>query len=183
MQESIIIPARFRGPPESGNGGYVAGAIAECFADTQPSEADAAIEVTLRAPTPLDRSMTVSRPDDDSLQLILGETLIAEACRTRLELDVPEPPSFAAALAAQPQSASFFEHINPLLPEGRGDVAHGFCHMAPSRGHTDHDDIGIAALGYGASLGDSAALPHAHGLPAVDDLGDSSHRHITWFPG
>ncbi|TNF82422.1 MAG: hypothetical protein EP301_11915 [Gammaproteobacteria bacterium] len=127
MQESIIIPARFRGPPESGNGGYVAGAIAECFAEKQSPETDDAIEVTLRAPTPLDRSMTVIRPNDDSVQLILGETLIAEARRTQLELDVPEPPSFAAALAAQPQSPSFFEHINPLLPEGMGFHPICFC--------------------------------------------------------
>ncbi len=31
MQASIVIPTTFRGPPDSGNGGYVAGAIAECF--------------------------------------------------------------------------------------------------------------------------------------------------------
>ena len=127
MQESITVPARFRGPPESGNGGYVAGVIAELFPSPQSPAPDAAIEVTLRAPTPLDRAMQVARPDDDSLQLILGETLIAEARRTRLTLDVPEPPSFAAALAAQPESPSFFENINPLLPEGTGFHPICFC--------------------------------------------------------
>ncbi len=127
MQESIIIPARFRGPPESGNGGYVAGVIAECFPKQPAATADSAIEVTLRAPIPLDRAMTTLRPDDDSLQLILGETLIAEASRTELALEVPEPPSFAAALAAQPESPSFFEHINPLLPKGTGFHPICFC--------------------------------------------------------
>lgn len=127
MQESIIIPARFRGPPESGNGGYVAGAIAECFAGEDSSAADAAIEVTLRAPTPLDRVMNVVRRDDDTLQLILGETLIAEAVRTRLELDIPEPPSFEAALSAQPRSPSFYENVNPMLPQGTGFHPICFC--------------------------------------------------------
>ena len=55
MQESIIIPARFRGPPESGNGGYVAGVVAEQFLKATRRPADTAIEVTLRAPTPLDQ--------------------------------------------------------------------------------------------------------------------------------
>ena len=125
MQESIIIPARFRGPPESGNGGYVAGVIAECFKETQAPHS--AVEVTLRAPTPLDRSMTAIRPDDDTLQLILGETLIAEARRTELILEVPAPPSFADALSAQPESPAFFENINPLVPEGTGFHPICFC--------------------------------------------------------
>jgi hypothetical protein len=127
MQESIIIPARFRGPPDSGNGGYVAGAIAECFAAELSATADAAVEVTLRAPTPLDRSMNLLRPDNDGVQLILGETLIAEARRTRLALEIPEPPSYAAALAARPQSPSFFQNVNPLLPEGTGFHPICFC--------------------------------------------------------
>jgi len=127
MQESIIIPARFRGPPESGNGGYVAGAIAECFQSSGTASADSAIEVTLRAPTPLDRSMNAVRPDDDNLQLVLGETLIAEAKRTELSLEVPDPPSFADALSAQPESPAFFENINPLIPEGTGFHPICFC--------------------------------------------------------
>lgn len=127
MQESIIVPARFRGPPESGNGGYVAGLLAEQFPEPQSSAEDAAIEVTLRAPTPLDRSMTPLRPDSDSLQLIIGETLIAEARRSELKLDVPEPPRFADALAAEKNSPSFIENINPLLPQGKGFHPICFC--------------------------------------------------------
>ena len=125
MQESITVPARFRGPPESGNGGYVAGAIAECFPlDERPGSA---IEVTLRAPTPLDRQMRVLHPEEDALQLILGETLIAEARRTQLTLEVPEPPSYEAALAARPHSPSFVRNINPQLVDGLGFHPICFC--------------------------------------------------------
>jgi hypothetical protein len=127
MQETITVAARFRGPPESGNGGYVAGALAECFPAEDPAAPDAAIEVTLRAPTPLDRQMQVIRPGADEVQLILGETLIAEARRTRLTLEIPEPPSFEAALATRPQSPSFVENINPLLPDGTGFHPICFC--------------------------------------------------------
>jgi hypothetical protein len=137
MQESIIIPARFRGPPESGNGGYVAGVITEQFAELGSSAEGSAIEVTLRAPTPLDRAMTPLRTDDDSIQLILGETLIAEARRCELTLDIPEPPSFASALAAQGASPSFIEKINPLVPEGIGFHPICFCcgaDVAPDEG-------------------------------------------------
>ncbi len=125
MAESIVVPARFRGPPQSGNGGYVAGALAGHFS-TDPSTDDA-VEVTLRAPTPLDQAMTLLRPDDSCLQMVFGETLIAEARRTTLSLEIPEPPSFADALAAQSESPSFIPNINPLLPDGRGFHPICFC--------------------------------------------------------
>lgn len=154
--DSLIIPARFRGPPNSGNGGYVAGAIAERFrparaaagltattasgvtaSDATASGATApgamaantiagdaatadAIEVTLRAPIPLDTAMRIDRPDDDQLRVMQGETLIAEARRAPLAIEVPAPPTFAAALAARQDSPSFIRNINPLLPDGTG---------------------------------------------------------------
>jgi hypothetical protein len=135
MQESIIVPARFRGPPESGNGGYVAGVVAGYFG-RKPSR-EAAVEVTLRAPTPLDREMAMLRSEDGGVQLVLGETLIAEARRTELSLEIPTPPSFAAALAARSDSPSFFENINPLLPDGTGFHPICFCcgaDVAPTEG-------------------------------------------------
>ncbi len=127
MNESIIVPARFRGPPESGNGGYVAGLLAERFSEPRSPSEDSAIEVTLRAPTPLDQAMTLLQPNEDSLQLILGETLIAEARRTTLAQTIPTPPGFSAALAAQEDSPSFLEHANPLLPTRRGFHPICFC--------------------------------------------------------
>ena len=127
MQQSLTIEAKFRGPPESGNGGYVAGSVAGRFKAPVPAVADAAIEVTLRAPIPLDRPMSLLAPESDELQVVLGETLIVEARLTQLTLAVPTPPTFAAALAARDQSPSFHEGINPLLLEGTGFHPICFC--------------------------------------------------------
>jgi hypothetical protein len=120
VSESIVIPFRFRGPPNSGNGGYVAGAIAERFDPRQRAADDAAIEVTLRAPIPLDTPMRLERPDADHVRVTLGDTLIAEAARTTLTLDVPRPPTYAAALAGRADSPSFYRGVNPYLPDGTG---------------------------------------------------------------
>ena len=46
---SIIISKRYRGPPNSGNGGYVCGRLARHIAG--------GAEVTLRAPPPLDKPL------------------------------------------------------------------------------------------------------------------------------
>ncbi len=124
-REPIVVPEMFRGPPESGNGGYVAGALAECF-DIDGSRADQpAIEVTLRAPTPLDVALTLVRATDgQQLQLVLGETQAAEVI---LELEVPAPPSFAQAQQAQASSPAFYKNINPLMPGGTGFHPICFC--------------------------------------------------------
>ncbi len=79
MQESLTIEARFRGPPHSGNGGYVAGTVAQRFKHPIAPFGDNAVEVTLRAPIPLDEPMSVVRPETDELQVVFGEMLIAEA--------------------------------------------------------------------------------------------------------
>lgn len=118
MSEQISIPFRFRGPPNSGNGGYVAGAIAERF--DAATRATAAIEVTLRAPIPLDTPMTLTPAATRAIAVHQGETLIAEAAATELAMDIPKPPSFAAARAAEPTSPSFLRNVNPYLPNGTG---------------------------------------------------------------
>ena len=57
MQDTVVIPSRFRGPPQSGNGGYVSGVFAELL----PHQPGQSPEITLRSPIPLDRTMTVKR--------------------------------------------------------------------------------------------------------------------------
>src|SRR5437764_614546 len=105
MSETLItIPERFRGPPQSGNGGYVCGVLAGMLTDGDYALPDArAAEVTLRLRVPLDRVIAVRRTDD-TLTAHDGETLIAEAALTTLELEVPEPASFDEALAVQSSS-------------------------------------------------------------------------------
>lgn len=87
----ILIPRRFCGPPNSGNGGYSAGRVA---AFVGPSA-----EITLRAPPPLDTVLQVQR-HDGHVRLVHGHQLIAEGRATRFELEIPAPPSWDEAVAA-----------------------------------------------------------------------------------
>jgi len=103
----LIIPSRFNGPATSGNGGYVAGAIAARLAaltgvddaagpDAPP--AYRAVEVTLRAPTPLDVPLRLQALGDAGLSLHAGETLIAEARPTTLPQEVPPAPDLERSM-------------------------------------------------------------------------------------
>ena len=112
---TIMIAEKFRGPPRSGNGGYVSGAFAKLLAAPD----DAAIEVTLRSPVPLDSEMTTAT-EGDGLQILSGDTLVAEVRASTLDMDIPVPPTFADALAAQPASVS----LQPR--EGSTDGVRGF---------------------------------------------------------
>lgn len=152
MQQPLVIQSRFRGPPQSGNGGYVGGAIAERFTPSTD-----AIEVTLRAPIPLDTPMEVAVVDANALHVTQGKTLISEARRTELELDIPPPPEFSAAASAQKDSASFTKGINPLVPGGKGFHPICFC--------------------CGADLPDEEGL-HVHAAPVPDFAGVAA----AWRP-
>ncbi|MEE4383388.1 MAG: hypothetical protein V2J02_15420 [Pseudomonadales bacterium] len=119
MQETVVIPERFRGPPQSGNGGYVGGVVAALFAHAYAGP-DGAIEATLRAPIPLDAPLTVERDGADALRLRRGEQLIVDARRATLALTVPETPTLDAARSARDASPSFYRGVNPLVPGGTG---------------------------------------------------------------
>ncbi len=59
---SLTVPARFNGPPTSGNGGWTAGAVSEAagtLGGVPP------LTVSLKAPPPLDVELTLG-PEDDS---------------------------------------------------------------------------------------------------------------------
>jgi hypothetical protein len=59
-------------------------------------------EVTLRSPVPLDTPLNVAREDDGALQVVDGETLVAEARpATEPEVEVPEPVSVEEARQAK----------------------------------------------------------------------------------
>jgi len=107
MSETIIvIPERYRGPPQSGNGGYVCGVLSGLLTDGRFDLAGGrAAEVTLRAPVPLDQEIAVRR-SADTLTAHHGEKLIAEAALAPLEMDIPKPASFEQALAARDRSPS-----------------------------------------------------------------------------
>ena len=97
MTASVIVPARFCGPPTSGNGGYTAGLLAACLPDA------AAVEVTLRRPPPLERALAVVR-EGDRAELRDGDALVAEAVAVDLEVDAPPIVAWDDAVAASADS-------------------------------------------------------------------------------
>lgn len=88
MREIVIAP-QFRGPPNSGNGGYVCGLLAKDF--------DGLATVALRALIPLDTAL-----DHDNGRLTAKDgTLVAEAVAATAPLpEPPLPPSLDQARAA-----------------------------------------------------------------------------------
>jgi hypothetical protein len=82
MSDSVVIPGRFNGPQESGNGGYVSGVLAGYF--------EGAVEASLRSPVPLDTRLEIAREDGETVRAMDGDTLIAEG-RVAPDFDLPVP--------------------------------------------------------------------------------------------
>lgn len=89
---SLAIAPRFRGFTEWALGGYAMGVLA--------SELGGSAKASLRNPPPIDQPLTVQHVGTRSVQLLDGHTLIAEAMASRLELEVPDPPSIKETRAA-----------------------------------------------------------------------------------
>ena len=98
MTEFITIDPQFNGPQGSGYGGYVAGAIADLF--------DGTVEVTLRNPPPLADSMSVDQIGD-RVAIWFGETLVAEAKPSVINLEVPPCPDATSVEGAVERSNEF----------------------------------------------------------------------------
>lgn len=94
---TIVIESRFRGPPTSGNGGYVAGVVARHLGDSA--------EVTLRRRIPLDAPLEL-KATDGGVELRQGDALIAEGRRAEVTIGEPPRVAYAAAEAAAAQPLS-----------------------------------------------------------------------------
>jgi hypothetical protein len=107
MTESLVIAARFCGPPGSGNGGYVCGRIAAYI--------DRTATVTLRRPPALATPMAVERDGEGSVRIRHGRTLIAEAASSpgSPALEIPGPVSLAEAHAVAGRARYY---ADPLFP-------------------------------------------------------------------
>ncbi|MGH8310384.1 MAG: hypothetical protein ACRETX_11410 [Steroidobacteraceae bacterium] len=101
----ITIGARFCGPPDSGNGGYVAGMLA--------GQSLAQVRVRLCKPPPLNAPLIVHHLDDGRLELKRDRDLIAEAERHQLQLQAPSAPSYVDALNASRGYSGFRQHPYP----------------------------------------------------------------------
>ncbi len=104
MSEHIVIERRFRGPPESGNGGYTCGRVAQCI------EGDA--RVRLHIPPPLETQLTVQETAD-GIAVLAGATTVATASKHRLALDVPVLPDMQAIRAGSSRFRGFENHFFP----------------------------------------------------------------------
>lgn len=89
----LIIPSRFNGPPESGNGGFACGLVSELL--------EGVVEVTLNSPPPLDTGLDVAHTPD-GIEVLDGTTLVASAKAIEpWDPSHPEPPTVTAARAAR----------------------------------------------------------------------------------
>lgn len=128
----LIVAERYRGPARSGNGGYTSGLVASLLGGSD-------VEVTLRIPPPLETPLRIG-----GSSVYVGETLVAEATRATVELDLPAPPPSVEPGPADPG------HPFPgcftcgparddglgLLPRAHGDlVAAPWRPRDPSREH------------------------------------------------
>ena len=101
---SLVIDPRFQGPPDSGNGGYVAGMLAR--------EIGTSAEVRLRAPAPTTRALRIEREREAAL-LYDGTQLIAEARPGDPGIEPPAAPSFERAQEAARNYLGFVRHPLP----------------------------------------------------------------------
>jgi hypothetical protein len=98
------IAERFRGPPRSGNGGYVCGRIAKHLSGT--------VSARLKAPPPLDTEVRLESSAGYA-RLFDGDILIGEARTSVLEMQVPSPPSYGQAQEASASFLGFKTHTFP----------------------------------------------------------------------
>lgn len=161
MNESIIpsltIQSGFNGPRLSGNGGYVGGKLAEAYARAYgPTDA---VEITFRAPTPIERKMRLVRASD-VLRLLDGETLICEA-RAGSVAHLEPPPA--------PSDWNEVMHRGDVGGSG-GDSEFATC-LVCGRGRAVGDGLRVLGTGgpqKGYSL--SCYLPHANHADALGHI-------------
>ena len=97
----LTIARRFNGPPDSGNGGYVSGLLAQLVLEEFGDTPGAKVEVTLRKPPPLEKPLTVRQPaESESLRLLDGSTVIAEAEQVEATGELLAPVSYDEAVTA-----------------------------------------------------------------------------------
>src|SRR5688500_4690219 len=101
---AMRISRRFRGPPESANGGYACGAVAGLL------QGD--VESTLRMPPPLERDLAEERGEGRAV-LRDGDAIVAEAVATTLAIEPPPPVAFEDAERAAERYRWYVDHPWP----------------------------------------------------------------------
>jgi hypothetical protein len=154
---SFLVPSRFCGPPQSGNGGWVSGHTAALLG----AEPAGAVTVRLRTPPPLDRELDVRTGDDRTLTVADGDHPVLEAAAAApLEpRGIPEPVPFDDAQACGERYEGLQDHPFPTcfscgterdpadalcLRPGRAEgTANYACAWVPAE-DVDHDTVWAA---------------------------------------
>lgn len=106
MSHTIVIEPRFRGPPDSGNGGYVCGRIAVAVG--------APVQVRLLAPPPLDTPLELREASSGGKTVLFcGDRAVAEARPAEVALVPPAPPTYAEAVDAARRCTGLVHHPLP----------------------------------------------------------------------
>jgi hypothetical protein len=112
---ALIVPRRFCGPPDSGNGGWTAGALATTLACEPSDHTDGwpAIEVSLRQPPPLDAPMGFVVEDETSTASFGGAVIASARCAPEVVLTDVEAVAPDVARAAEAAYAGHSFHPFP----------------------------------------------------------------------
>jgi hypothetical protein len=102
--EVFSIASRFRGPPGSGNGGYVCGRVAVHL--------PGCAAVRLKAPPPLESELRIEVSEAGAL-LMHGTNVIAEGRAAELDLAIPAIPALSEAQEAAKSFPGFKHHVFP----------------------------------------------------------------------
>jgi hypothetical protein len=120
---AIVIDRRFRGPDESGNGGYSAGLFALAHGGD-------VVEVTLRLPPPLETALEL-----DANRVVAGDAVVADVREVELGISAPDPVAIGDAIAAAtPDLDSPFPHCFVCGHARGNDGLH--IHAGPVPGRT-----------------------------------------------
>ncbi len=103
---TVNIARRFRGPPNSANGGYACGRLAAFI--------DGCAEVTLHRPPPLEKNLVVKSDADQQVALYDDSDLIATARPAELAVTQEHSPPFDEATAASTRTFDVAMHKLPM---------------------------------------------------------------------
>jgi hypothetical protein len=104
-ERSVVIPRRFRGPPDSANGGYACGLIAEPIGRSA--------RVRLVTPPALDRPLSLRVLDQSRTELFDDALLVGEGVVEDLHGEIPAPVGFAEAERARQRFRGDHDHPFP----------------------------------------------------------------------
>jgi hypothetical protein len=168
LQTVLTVPARFRGPADSANGGWLAGTLADAL-----NGGRSAVEVTLRAPTPLDTELKLEHLAN-SVSLYDGDRVLVEAFPVAEDVQAPAFVPFTDAARAE---AGFAGRRGHAFPEcfacGFREPGDGLrIFPGPVEGH---DDLVAAGWRVPFTVADGDGVPDAIVGAALDCVTGWAH--------